>query len=889
VNVRLYANLSTLTLTERLEGGGFQPPVIPAYSHIQMRLRLVETINSAPTLDKRALHALTARIGWPDRAPVSGSYQLEITYSGSTVTTADIAYNATAAQITSAINTALSTTIAALNPCTVTEYLGLYRIVFADKDAMPQIECVENALWPTSFVDVDEIDFDEGKAYVLQLRQAPVAEVSSFSNQVPGSPVVTQLQAGSEVDGVAINEIQKLAIQPAFEGGSFVLVRDGKKTRPIAVPAAVEDIREAVVTLADDGGSFLVTEVNDGVYLEFQGAMGGIDQDLLTVEVFESPGADIFFTINTATDSMRTLMRSVDSAGQVRVPLNIRLEITDALVPGGTQTVTISQDLVFIRPVSTGEHNVAASLNWNQPLSRADYLSHSTDSLLVGNRAITKVIGDGTATTFTINHNLLENSQTITASSSTDILTAASHGFVNGDPVNFANAGGALPGGLSADVTYWVIAATSGTFKVAATPGGTAINLTTNGTGTNSVVLADGTVADAVMVQVWKNTGSKELVSPSDYTVTRPSNNSVVVSGFASTPTAGQYQVNVMTVGRPATYQAHTHPIAEITGLQAILDAQSAAIAALQAASGNLGAINNAGLTRGTLTRGLGTYWSMPGVATMPETPATLLGWDPYVLDQPMAPRRLLGAVHLAAASVESLPSPLPAASSTYVGRVFTTASARTDFPGGGLLAGDHAACDGRVWYRVARNGSETTWYPQAYEIELFRFAITDDDLVASSVLDLAFGLEAALFTSPLRPRTRRSGMRWSLRIQHGVPTSDSTPAVTGSNLDTYFSAPTDMLVYSLYLSEKPWNGRFGVQITRPSAGAITAVGTKNFKSAAALSAPASANFAIRAILTRGDVEDTPADPRGLIAVRGFDVGADGQPDDTLGRYTIAS
>jgi segregation and condensation protein B len=40
---------------------------------------------------------------------------------------------------------------------------------------------------------------------------------------------------------------------------------------------------------------------------------------------------------------------------------------------------------------------------------------------------------------------------------------------------------------------------------------------------------------------------------------------------------------------------------------------------------------------------------------------------------------------------------------------------------------------------------------------------------------------------------------------------------------------------------------------------------------------------------TRGDVEDTPTDPRGLIAVRGFDVGADGLPDTTLGRYTITS
>jgi hypothetical protein len=749
---------------------------------------------------------------------------------------------------------------------------------------MPQIECVENALWPTSFVDVDEIDFDEGKAYVLQLRQAPVAEVSSFSNQVPGAPVVTQLQAGSEVDGVAINEIQKLAIQPAFEGGSFVLVRDGKKTRPIAVPAAVEDIREAVVTLADDGGSFLVTEVNDGVYLEFQGAMGGIDQDLLTVEVFESPGADIFFTINTATDSMRTLMRSVDSAGQVRVPLNIRLEITDALVPGGTQTVTISQDLVFIRPVSTGEHNVAAALNWNQPLSRADYLSHSTDSLLVGNRAITKVIGDGTATTFTINHNLLENSQTITASSSTDILTAASHGFVNGDPVNFANAGGALPGGLSADVTYWVIAATSGTFKVAATPGGTAINLTTNGTGTNSVVLADGTVADAVMVQVWKAAGSKELVSPSDYTVTRPSNNSVVVSGFASTPTAGQYQVNVMTVGRPATYQAHTHPIAEITGLQAILDAHTAAIAALQA--GNFGGSAPAlKTTIGSSDTPIPRTWTILRSRTLPPDPGTLDGWNPFTEGSTLRDLRLLPAVHCAVVSVEALPAILPAPSSEYRNRVFYSA---LDVPGL-LLSGQYAACDGREWYRVRRESeSESTWYPTAFEFEFFKFSISPDDLVLRSRFDLSTGIEMALYDPSRRPVERRTVGRASLILERGVRVSDTSPGTTGSNIAVHFGSPVIMGQLDFDLTAMPMRKKFTASVTRAGDGTLTAHVGKMLAAPAAVSAPATADFALRLRLGRVDFQNLPEDGRGLFAARGHDIGTDGKPDVALGRWTIA-
>lgn len=388
-------------------------------------------------------------------------------------------------------------------------------------------------------------------------------------------------------------------------------------------------------------------------------------------------------------------------------------------------------------------------------------------------------------------------------------------------------------------------------------------------------------------------TGGRELVHGTDYEVEYDSNNALTITllgDYASSPPASEALTGtVQDLTLTSTWLDPTVPIANVTGLRAELDALAAAISALQATAGNLGAINSTSLRNGKVTRALGSYFAMPGVKKLPENPGSLVGWNPYTLAEPLRSTRLLGAVHLAAGSVESLPSPLPAASSTYVGKVFTTATARTDFPGGGLLAGDYAACDGRQWYRVARNGSETTWYPQAYEIELFRFAISQDDLVTGSVLDLNFGIEAALFADPKRERTRRTAMRWTLEVQYGVQTSDSSPATTGANLDTFFSSATTMLSYALNLTEKTWGGRFGITVTRPTTGSITATATKQFKTTAALAAPSTANFAIRARLTRADVEDTPSDPKGLIALRGFDVGADGQVDNTLGKYTISS
>lgn len=888
MNVRLYANTSSLALTERLDGGSFQPPVLAAYSDLHIRFRLAETLDGTPVLDGRELVSILANIGWPDTAPTSGTYQLRITLGADSVVTTDIAFDATAAQRKTAIDTALLPgTIAALSSCSVTEYEGVYRIAFNDKSQMPTITCEENSLWPASFVDIDEIEFNEGWAYMLQERQTPVATVPDFSQEVPTAPSISRLQAGSETDGVSINEIQKLTIPPAFSGGSFRIDRDGVKTVPITVPTDIATLRTAVAELADDGGTFVLTELDDGVYLEFTGTMAGTAQDLMTVVVFESPGTDYFFRLSTRTDPMRTLMRGADETGQVEVPLNITLEIADPAGDADNQEITIVQALRFTRPNSTGANNVAAALVWDQPLSRRDYLRHSTDSLLVGNRGMEKTIGDGVATSFTIPHNLLENSQVFTASSTTDIFTAVEHGFANGDPVNFANTGGALPTGVVEGTTYYVKSATADTFQVAVTPAGTAIDLTSNGTGTNTVVLADGTAADAVFVQVWKTAGDKDLVSPENYTVTRPSNNSVTVSGFAVTPTAGQYQVLVMTLGRPATYQGHRHPIDEIDGLTAALETINSRLAALEALSPSTVSTRTT-LIGGTATRSLGSIWTVPRTRRNPAKPAALLDWRISAKELDEKPRnvlRLLPAVH--DTSVETIPAaPLPVPSSAYAGRVFTTAAARTDFPGGGLEAGDFAACDGREWYRVAQIGSDSSYYPVAFETLLFETTVNSSEFPLGSRVDLDFGIEAMVLMLEDKARTRRSSCSWSLILEAGSHTADSTPGTPGSNLAVGFSSPITLLEQRIVLTEIPGSHTFGVSIARSTAGVLSADARK-YGDEVATTAPASANFAIRARMIRFDTENAPTDARGIVALRGLSVGLDGQEDNSLGRLVI--
>lgn len=75
---------------------------------------------------------------------------------------------------------------------------------------------------------------------------------------------------------------------------------------------------------------------------------------------------------------------------------------------------------------------------------------------------------------------------TFTASATTNLLTAEGHLVEENDELILSNAGGSLPGGLSAATRYFAKEVTPNAFKLAATPGGSAIDVTSAGTGTHA-------------------------------------------------------------------------------------------------------------------------------------------------------------------------------------------------------------------------------------------------------------------------------------------------------------------------------------------------------------------------------------------------------------------
>ena len=133
------------------------------------------------------------------------------------------------------------------------------------------------------------------------------------------------------------------------------------------------------------------------------------------------------------------------------------------------------------------------------------------------------VIGDGTATSFPLAHNLTTNSKTFTVNAGTDLVTSAEHNYQDLDPIVWAT-DGTLPAPVTAGTILFVRDATTDTYKVSLSPNGAALDLTTAGSGTHISRLKDGTI-EGVIVEVWETGGAKQRLSQESYTAAETSAN----------------------------------------------------------------------------------------------------------------------------------------------------------------------------------------------------------------------------------------------------------------------------------------------------------------------------------------------------------------------------
>jgi hypothetical protein len=119
------------------------------------------------------------------------------------------------------------------------------------------------------------------------------------------------------------------------------------------------------------------------------------------------------------------------------------------------------------------------------------------------------------------------------------VITRAAHGYSIGEAVIFTNAGGALPTGIVAGTTYYVIAAgfTSGAFQISATFGGAAVTTTGSQSGTQTV--ASATAQQASVTAMTIKGGTQAVIFAGTITAPIVKNTPVTVANLPNAVTSG--------------------------------------------------------------------------------------------------------------------------------------------------------------------------------------------------------------------------------------------------------------------------------------------------------------------------------------------------------------
>lgn len=202
------------------------------------------------------------------------------------------------------------------------------------------------------------------------------------------------------------------------------------------------------------------------------------------------------------------------------------------------------------------------------------------------------------------------------------------------------------------------------------------------------------------------------LVLGTDYNVEINSSNSLTIISLTGAPAADAWLASVQTIGARGRYETHTHPIEEIVGLRAELDAMGANIDLLLARYGiSTLATSAAG------TSAPGVKWKLPKVAEIfgvrgstSEIGKDLSSVDPSALSTKGG--GFLGAVHQISETASTLPVPLVAGTP---GTVYVNDSGLpVSLPGGyghkarTIPDGAFAAYDGRQWYQVEQYAADS-------------------------------------------------------------------------------------------------------------------------------------------------------------------------------------
>ncbi len=728
------------------------------------------------------LAGIRASIGFVDARPTSGFFVLNVNGQA----TAPIPHDATAGALQAALAAiGLDDTVVGKQDGSWIISTGAEEITLSGASA----EGLLAELRPVSFVRVRSTEVAGQFRHEVRLVQAPLASTASFETIVPPAPTVSEVQAGGASATTLWPEIQALKIQPTFKG-TYQLRRGFKKNRELSVDDGPEEIEDALSVLADDDGSFSVSNPATHIaHITFNGSMAGIDQDLLEVAVFSAPPGDPTVTLDLNTAEIAAALRG---ATELRPDLEIEVTVRDENDPNKVHTLTpFRAPITLIRELNWEGLETAANIDWLRPPYGRTYVPFTSDQIITGSQHYVAPIGDNVNSTFTISHNL----------------------------------------------------------------------------GTRDL-----------HVTVRRNGGSRAIVDP--LAVTLDGENDLTIT-FDEAPALNGYVVTISTAGPVSAFQAHGHTIAQIEGLQLILDDLGERVEDLETFIPT--SPPGVSSTQQTVI----AAWELPDLFEVFPTRQKIEAKDVPSIKPADLPRvgGLLPAVHvdpLAYATVSALP-PVPQTGVIYQ---YTNTAAPLVIPGylgrcsTKLQAPGFLAWDGRGFYQVEQIiPGEQVFYPSDFSRELFRIHVNGKQLRPGKRLTLDFSFVAAVFNS-------NTAVHWGAAIDIGLPSAN--PPSPGNIADVTFLPPS--LDHNFMLTSVPSSHGFGLRVTRKLVDSVdTCVVDRVIYGAveATETTLTTASFILRGRLVRFDTDDHQTDPRGLVAFNGLKATLTDDGGSEFGKATI--
>lgn len=870
----LYLDLSTGNLTETLNGSrfNFQPLTFGDTLSIGLRFAKREAgVISEVSRDVQSLHCSIGRI---DARPEFGTWGFKIGSDNADVVTG-LAHNVKGATIASAINSL--TLPSGLGTATVEEKSGSWLIRFADETTDTPVTIVShgsNTLFPVSHVK--HATYQEGGKWVHELRlvQSPVASTSSSSRVLPPAPSVTTLQNGGEDtgSGAVWNEIQDLYISPTFRG-LYQIKRGYKRTGLLNIADGAAEIAAALQPLADEGGVFVVTNPESNhAHIEFAGTMAGTNQSPLVVEVYSAPEGDLTFHLDLGRPALAALLRREP---EVTLPIEIYASITDENDEETDRKRKLYQGEVTIRrELHWDGLATSQDLDWLRPPLPEQYRGFNYSQINSGVLHYADSYGNNSATVLTVDHNLdAEDVNVIVKDNDTGLLLALGTDYTvditSSDSLTVTSLVGAP------DVDQWRIA-------VMALGEASSFDPHTHDideiTGLQTILDAMGAdIADlksraglgALPIRSASDTGIAATwqlpeifeVYPDRYPVAVPTGRLVELDPTPLTRAQGLLAAvhDASTESLPLPIPA---PASALVGR--VFRNQSGSTVRLPGGKGH----SSVDLKANEFAACDGRIWypvTRYGEHASGTTFTTNYASDANRLNA--TDNELPDGTLVRVSTTGTLPTGL-SANIDY--QVINRTDDTIELAAVGSTTPITLTGNGTGTHTVTRI-TETSYYPRNFERTLFTIHVNDRQLRLRKKFEMRFALEAAVLKA-------NTSAFWTLAIEVGERTEDSTPATTGHNLDAIVWRGTPMLEQKLVITPVSAIHQFGMRVERYSVSGVDTLKATGlaYGDEVGCVAPKSANFALRARLIRFDTEDSVSSPTGFVAIRGLSLQSQG-------------